>query len=713
MGASPGGGTGTLDPIKLLKQHYPYLVLAAILGALIGGGSFVALRFLAPKYVASVTYEIGPKYGSVDQTTPDAEGRDDFERFVGTQTARMASELILMKAVNRPEVKRTKWAQQFIRNGTLQTPEAVSELQRTLVARAVPQTQLMELRFGWRIPSEAATIVSGVDQAYMDDLRDLTARRTVERRSALSAQSDRQGDNIRRLQVERDTLLSESSIETQRERDSTLLLRAQALTGRLVENTEAKASLESQLERYEEQVEAGDTIVYPDDLRLAAMQGPLVSRLDVELANLEANDRSLALRGYGEMHPQRRAIRAEIESRQQQRDQELQNVMRDLFNGQIETLSKELGALERQRVEAETELNEVKRERADLLRVLNAVQSLSDQIERAETVRDDTLRQIGNLDAIRGTQLAERVRVIEAARTPTRLAFPRLELFVPAGVLLMSGLVGGLIFLREMLDQRVRGPSDVSLIPKLRVVGVLPEASEDPTKVKAAETAFRDNPTGVLAESYRQLRTPVSKRMAQAGHRSLLVLPGMPRSGGTSVSANLALCCAAADERVLLIDANFRKPGVHAVFDLDAEPGLGEVLTGSHEAADVIKTGEGGVDVLPAGGRASRALPERLAGTSMRELLATLGEKYDRIIVDGPPAIISGDGEVLANQCDAVLLVVRANSEKRGLVARLRNRFEESSAEFLGVALNAVRPSAGGYFKRNIRAQHAYREDES
>ncbi|HYE01683.1 MAG TPA: hypothetical protein VD963_00470, partial [Phycisphaerales bacterium] len=101
---------------------------------------------------------------------------------------------------------------------------------------------------------------------------------------------------------------------------------------------------------------------------------------------------------------------------------------------------------------------------------------------------------------------------------------------------------------------------------------------------------------------------------------------------------------------------------------------------------------------------------ERLSTSAMGSVLGELKSKFDLVILDVAPAIVSGDGLVLATRCDAVALVVRAGSEKRGLVARLMAQFGDSRAELLGVILSAVRSSAGGYFKRNIRATHEYQK---
>ena len=134
---------------------------------------------------------------------------------------------------------------------------------------------------------------------------------------------------------------------------------------------------------------------------------------------------------------------------------------------------------------------------------------------------------------------ASRIRLARQALIPRELSFPRLELVVPLGTLLVVGLTVGLIFLREFTDQRVKSASDLAILPGVRIAGMIPDLCEDPTKVDAAEMVVRRHPHSVLAESYRQALASLTKSMDLAGHQTLLVMGGLPGSGTTSVVTNL------------------------------------------------------------------------------------------------------------------------------------------------------------------------------
>jgi capsular exopolysaccharide synthesis family protein len=182
----------------------------------------------------------------------------------------------------------------------------------------------------------------------------------------------------------------------------------------------------------------------------------------------------------------------------------------------------------------------------------------------------------------------------------------------------------------------------------------------------------------------------------------------MPGSGATSVVSNLALALAAADKRVLIIDANFRRPALHRVFGVQEAPGVADVLcAGKSLESAVQKTSTANVDVLSVGSKELRVV-ERLAASANGDLLARAKAEYDVILIDVAPAVVAGDGLALAQRVDASVLVVRAMADKRGMVSRIRNELGDARAEFMGVIVNGVRSSAGGYMKGNIRAAAEY-----
>jgi capsular exopolysaccharide synthesis family protein len=339
---------------------------------------------------------------------------------------------------------------------------------------------------------------------------------------------------------------------------------------------------------------------------------------------------------------------------------------------------------------------------------MEKVKDLSDSIVALTKIKSDFMAKLSGLQALSELDSAYRIRVIQPATLPRAVSFPKLYIMVPLGLMLVVGLAVGLIVLVEIVDTRVKGSSDIDMITRVRCIGLIPHAAEDPATPQKPETVFRDAPQGVMAENFRQARGAILKRMDQAGHKSLVVLGGLPGSGATTVAVNLAFAAAAAERKVLLIDGNFRRPAVHKVLGLQEKPGLAEVLSERTTLEAAIQISDDTMLHVLTAGAADPRCYEKLGATSMGKLLEQAEQDYDLVIVDGPPAVVAEDGVAAASRADASLLVVRALSEKRGMVARLRNQLGEGPGEFLGVLVNAARSAAGGYLRGNIQATHKY-----
>ncbi len=338
---------------------------------------------------------------------------------------------------------------------------------------------------------------------------------------------------------------------------------------------------------------------------------------------------------------------------------------------------------------------------------LAQVRDIDDRIANTQKQIADNTNELSHASMLADLPTSNRIVIASDEKLPREVSSPKLFIVLPASILGVIFLVSGLILTIELMDSRVKGPSDIAVMPRTKLLGWIPDASEDPAGAGAIETTFRDRPRGVIAENYRQLRSVVAKRLSQAGHKTLVVVGGMPGSGSTSVLCNMALAWAAADRKVLVIDANFRRPGVHRVFALRESPGLADVLSGASLEDAIQATGDSRLHVLSAGSREKRIF-EMFSSERFSQLLAELKTRFDLILLDVAPALVASDGLSVASRCDASLLVVRALGEKRGLVARLRNDLSDTRGDFLGVVVNAVKPSAGGYIRGNLRATHEY-----
>ena len=710
---APAVGGVAIDPIRLLKKYYPLLIAASVLGGALGAAAHFVLAQVAPQYESFAIFEIRPQAVRYTEAGGAFQSQDELLRFQGTQMATITSSLVLERTSRDSKVEDTAWAKQFFSGGSYQSSLAQIELERRVQVRPIAQSNLMRVSFSWKNPEDVRSIVQAVTKNYLDDISRQERTKSVQQRDLLTQQITLLDGQIRDLNTSRDRIMQDNEVPNLGGQGDTTTIKVDRLSSELVQILTAREQARTQLKNF---LDRRDQPVrdYPEMVQEIARRDATIQSLDAQISSTKTDMQTLRAQGYGAEHLTVIAIRKRLEVLEVQREEAYKRELDKALDSTVESLKLQNDSLSAQFDALSADLATVQKRQQDLSRVRLRLDEIDRDIRQRSDERAGIDSALKNLTIVGGGGVFDRVRLLVEAQRPTVMSFPKLTILVPIGVLLVGSLAAGVVLLRELFDQRVRGPSDLMLLSRLRVLGMIPDASEDPARPANLATAFKDSPRGVTTESYRLLRAPIAKAMDQHAQKTLLVLGSTPGSGATTVVCNLALASAGAEERTLIIDANLRRPAIHRVFNLPDGPGLGDCLAGMAKLEDCIRpTGVENLSVLSAGSPGNRAIPERLGGEGMARLLGEACGKFDRIIVDSAPAIVSGDGLALANRVHASCLVVKAMAEKRGLVNRLRNALGETRSEFLGVVVNAVRASAGGYLRGNIKATHEYQSANS
>jgi capsular exopolysaccharide synthesis family protein len=224
------------------------------------------------------------------------------------------------------------------------------------------------------------------------------------------------------------------------------------------------------------------------------------------------------------------------------------------------------------------------------------------------------------------------------------------------------GVLLALVF--EYLDDTLKGPEDVEKQLGLSVVGVIPKLKPPLTPVLALE-----DPRSAFAEAYRSVRTALQFATDAGVPRCLLVTSATPSEGKTTTALALAKNFAQLGKRVLIIDADLRNPSLHRELGLENGNGLSNYLAGAVKANDVLQATEVPHLMFIASGPLPPNPAELLVGPKLLSLLTIAAEKFDQVIVDGPPVMGLADAAILGNICAGTLLVIEAG-ETRVAIAR-------------------------------------------
>jgi len=736
-GSSPSGpmAAPSIDPIRLLQRYKVLLIASMMVGVIAGVAAWQVWLRVAPTYTSFALFEISPPKTEAGERQEGMD-LDEIERYMNTQAAIMTGERVLQAVVELPTIREDvrTWAEQFVENGQFATAEARRALQDAISARPNPDTLLIQLTAKATTSGDAYTLVKLVREEYLNQLSQVELRKLTKEQDALRRQIDAlKGEvedndpdrlSITELQDKRESILIEEGIDSLDGRTNEASMALAGVTEQLNQVRLDMQSVKEQLERLEASRDKPNGPLFSDDLRAEVEQHPIIVNLKQQIAQAETSLRAIEASGTGRRNLTYRRLKSQLESLRVQLEDQMQRELERTFFGRIESMKNVLNSLKGQEKDllerkaelkerlnkftiAQAEIEDIELEIED---VRNRIAELEAKLGNLEAIEAQATAEAGNRDVFGREQFLDRVDVVQYEEVPDKVSWPDPIIVVPAATMLVVAMTGGLVVLRELLDQRVKGPADVALIPRTRVLGMIPLSTEDPGKLKSVETAFRDQPQGALAEQFRSVRTLLAKRMHQNNYRSLMITSGFPESGTTTTAVNLACACAASEMRVLLVDANLRRPALHRLLGLSSEPGLVDVMAGVSTLAESVQNGAPGLDVLVAGSVEERVF-ERLACPAMDRLLNAAMDEYDVILIDTAPMVVSGDALALANKCDANMLVIRALSEKRGLVARLRNQLADARGELLGVLVNGVRASAGGYLRRNMRATHEYQRE--
>ena len=450
----------------------------------------------------------------------------------------------------------------------------------------------------------------------------------------------------------------------------------------------------------------------------SAASSGLLDKLEAQKADLKVQAAQLGTQ-FGPAYPKIAQINNQITEIDTQVQLEMKKVTARLRGDYMASLHREnmlRAALEDQK-QQDNKLNESAIEYSLLKR----------DFETNRTLYEGLLQKLKEAGVTAGLR-SNNIREVDIARTPGAPAEPNIprNLVFAFALGLSSGI--GLAFLLEGLDNTVRTPEQAQAISGLPSLGMIPLGSKIGAEAGAkqglvvasskepVELITQARPQSQMAESYRALRTSLLLTSLGAPPKIILITSALPREGKTTTSVNTAIVLAQKGTRVLLIDADLRRPSIHKALGMGPRVGLSNVLTGgatSHQAmvrSPILPN----LFILPAGTPPPNPA-ELMASQQMFDLLAELREQYDHIVIDTPPTLSVTDAVVLSTRSDAVVLVIRSSQTTKPALRRTRDILTQVNARVAGVLLNAVNLNSPDYsYYYEYQGKHGQRYyDES
>jgi capsular exopolysaccharide synthesis family protein len=707
VAAADAQGITFSDVTRILKQRKLTIIITTIVLYVLVVVATVLIYLYAPTYTSEAIFELEPPpQGEVLMPVQGEVNTAYMEQLLKTEAAKIKNIGLMLEVVQQPAIKATRYYEWYDSDAM----EAAVGLRDDLASAPIPDTRLIRVALACRDKKEARLIVQTVVDRYQrmfeveasessrqqtEGLKETLGELTLvleQKRSELK--QVREGSNIPAMELRR--------LEARRH--------VVELQLRLGELSAAMAALDSQLRVLESldpskiPLTAEHELVVESDPILRFWRSQ-VENLDVELASLSEQ--------LGPNHRNAVVLRQRREGYYAKEVAKREELIAQVRRRQIELLQQQKAQTQAMQQRLQEQLGEVQADERDLDRNLMAYQELMRDEERLAQQIDEVelrLTEAKHAQKDQSRILLKLRQMPEEAIEPSR---PQWKVYLPGGVFLALAGGIGLAFLRELTDQAVRTPVDVARFCRLSVLGCIPLLEDEEADVERMEDAVRLAPHSLVAEALRRTRTNLQFSGPVESQRSLLITSPGPGDGKTAVAINLATTLAHSNQRVLLIDCNFRRPAIREVYPDTRPEGLSNVLIAQGKLEDfVTNTDLPGLDVLTSGPMPPTPA-ELLGSVGMRELIKQATERYDRVILDGPPTLLISDATVMATQVDGVIVVARADENTRGTLTRARDQLEGIGARIIGAILNGVRARAGGYFRKQYREFYEYTSDET
>ena len=698
--------------LRVVQQRKSYVIWACVIA-----GAFGALYYFTepPVYQAKASLLVSQSNSDVLRN-PGAE-QSTQTGFIPTYEHLFSKGKVLAGAIQR---LKNQPPEMLVDLAPVPKNQWIEALRKRLSAKATRRTNIIELTYNSMNPKAAEAVVNAIVDSYTEfmnkhhkdasgDVATILDRELVEVAKKLEekhseyikAQHDagqyigEGGNDTQHPVVERALRINEHLIEVQKRR-----VDLQASLVAIHNAVRDDGDLRHHLASFEPQV-AKELIssVLGVSPQTSENLNTIERKLFEDRAKLETWSAHLA-----ERHPIIIRLTREIGNAEEYLKNHQSSVQERMAKIDNTRLAPILISMVEQRISKtrayENELDsEYKRAEAAAIQLNDSManlQRVKGELNRLTGLHQTLMNRLNDIDL--GKEGGMRVKVVTDPIASNDPVAPRLSLVVL--FCLFSGLGTGIgtVYVMDLLDDRFRSPEEMSQqlnLPVLAMVRDLPLANE--TGVDAIHVHVA--PETPESEAFRTLRTTLA--FSGQDTERLAVTSTEPSDGKTTVLVNLAVSCAQAGRRTVLIDADLRKPGLSKIFGLRNLPGLSDALRARGDVAKesrmrVQATGIEDLDVLPAGPKSSDPA-ELLSHSRLAEIITWAATQYDQVLIDCPPTLAASDALIVGRLADGLLMVVQPEKNHRRQVVRAVSSIQNMNINVIGVVANRIGDDKIGY----------------
>lgn len=707
-------GADAPDILFIVKHYRWMLVIGTLAGLVLGVGGYIILKKTSPRYSVYAQFRVAP---SSDQRMFDdnrnsmpTDTAEDILRTIRSQALLIKSDSVLEKVLqtdafqknpDNPD-RKSEWLEKNIA-----TPKP--NLRQQIEVAPEPNSYVFKVGMTDRDPKELERLVNAIADTYFAELRNDERSRDSVRISEARTAADKMRREVRSLSESMDNYRKDHDITAITNEHTVVQSTLAQLNTKIVEAELKVTAAKSSYENIKKQI---DNAKFPltAEMEQLVENDPTLRYLEQSKLQLQQDREAMLIRN-GEGHAIIQGTDAKIRATQRQIDEKREELRRQARIRMQENSEQDIKTAEAVMTELINAREKETLKFKDLDRALVEYKNLQDEFDSKKKLMNEASEIASRAELQRGTDWS-RIQKFSAAVAPDpeEISFPKLKVFGPGGFLLGLAVSFGIAYLLELTNTRIRTPRDVTRTMQLPLLGFVPDQQEDSFLNGDLATSVCNSPGSMTAESFRLIRGRLSAQTNGTTVHTLLVASISPGGGATTVASNLAHSMALNGLRVLLVDANFYRPGLRQVYSNIPEVGLTDVVDGKAtlDKAVVVTPQQPRLHVMGPGTAAPTAAAQLLEGRAFNDLLSQLKNSYDFIVFDAAPLSLVADSVALAAKSDGVIAVVRAGIITRGVVGRVREQLRNVHANLIGVVLNATRTHGSGYFKENYRTFYEY-----
>ena len=641
--------------------------------------SLLISLLLPPVYRASTSIQIKRQSTTASDIILDSTNFTRQPDYRQTQIQLIQSKTLALAVMDQLDIKDkfvSKPNNGFLSSLRSQPPAPEINFLKGLTVQAINTSQLIIIHYESSDPELSKKIVDSIAETFIRSNLDRQYENTEHSQKYLQSQLDKAKSKLLISGEAVNKFARENKIISLDDNQTTSTHMLKKLADELVIAERQRIKLQNEAIQLDIAAKSPDPSMVLDTPHMRALKQKLNKNQNEYLAASKRYGKKskTALRLQRKIEIARGNIRSEANMYKQSLDSQLQAARLN------ETaLSKHLNTLQESGLNTQSQIH--------------TFNNLKREVISNQTIYQGLLERIKDVGIASGVE-SNNIIIIDKATTPYKKYKPKVKTNLIFGALIGFLLGVAAIFIREFMDDSIKDVDELEHFTGLPMLGMIPE-QKGRNNAEIAQLIITE-PKSQVAEAIRSLRTALSFSTENGAPQILFFTSSEATEGKTSIALNLATAYTLAGERVLLIDADLRKPSIHSLLKLTNKEGLSKYLSGhGNLASNSQQTTIDGLETMTSGPLAPDPV-KLLSGKRIEELLNQATSEYDRIIIDGPPVLGLADALILANMADGTLVTIRSETTHKASVISSLKRLNQAKAHVIGTLMNLATPH-GGY----------------